>query len=391
MNSWYRSRTEQNWINTWNTNIQGFKTAHKRGQILQVNWHWQMPSSKVNGAYTRDAWGKDAAGNVQMMTSQQWSDIVTPGTSLYNTMIEDVDYHVVNFLKKIVDDKGKPIPIIFRPLHEIDGGWFWWTCTSDPTKTAELYKILLDRLINFHHVHNLIWVFNPGVICNGGSWPPYQNSELPRRKAFYPGDDFCDITGIDLYDFDPAVRGTYAGTGKTYRDAFNIMKAIAPDKMIALCEAEGLPDPAKCFTDPDYAPWLYCLPWFSDKYSDNSSGTTRDLCAWNKTQFKSEYVINAGDFIITSAEKIPSSGKTGLNIFPNPVTGGTVTIINTSGNNLHPAFVQIHDVTGRKIQENNYPADQGNTIVQLNKLNPGIYFLEYKSGEIRYTEKLIIE
>src|SRR5690606_25698433 len=90
MNSWYRNRTEQNWINTWNTNIQGFKTAHKRGQILQVNWHWQMPSSKVNGAYTRDAWGRNSAGNEQMMTAQQWNDIVTPGTDLYNTMIEDI-------------------------------------------------------------------------------------------------------------------------------------------------------------------------------------------------------------------------------------------------------------------------------------------------------------
>jgi len=163
MNSWYRSRTDQNWINTWNINIQGFKTAHKRGQILQVNWHWQMPSSKVNGVYTRDAWGKDAAGNVQMMTAQQWNDFVTPGTALFNAMIEDIDYHVVNFLKKIVDDKGKPIPIIFRPLHEIDGGWFWWTCTSDPTKTAKLFKIMQDRIINYHGVHNLIWVYNPGV------------------------------------------------------------------------------------------------------------------------------------------------------------------------------------------------------------------------------------
>ena len=391
MNSWYRNRTEQNWINTWNTNIQGFKTAHKRGQILQVNWHWQMPSSKVNGAYTRDAWGKDAAGNVQMMTNQQWKDIVTPGTSLYNTMIEDVDYHVVNFLKKIVDDKGKPIPIIFRPLHEIDGGWFWWTCTSDPTKTAELYKILVDRIMNYHHVHNLIWVFNPGVICNGGSWPPYQNSELPRRKAFYPGDDFCDITGIDLYDFDPAVRGTYAGTGKTYRDAFNMMKAIAPEKMIALCEAEGLPDPAKCFTDPDYAPWLYCLPWFSDKYSDNSSGTTRDLCAWNKIQFKSEYVINAGDFIFTSAKKIPASGKTGLNIFPNPVTGGSVTIVSASKFNNSMVQVQIHDLTGRKVQQGNFSMDSNKTTINVNSLNPGIYLIECKAGEFRQTEKLIIE
>lgn len=391
MNSWYKIRTEQNWINTWNSNIQGFKTAHKRGQILQVNWHWQMPSSKVNGAYTRDAWGKDAAGNVQMMTSQQWNDIVTPGTALYNTMIEDVDYHVVNFLKKIVDDKGRPIPIIFRPLHEIDGGWFWWTCTTDPTKTAKLFKIMLDRIMNYHKVHNLIWVYNPGVICNGGSWPPYQTSELPRRKAFYPGDAFCDITGIDLYDYDPAVRGTYANTGKTYRDAFNMMKAIAPDKMIALCEAEGLPNPEKCFTDPNYAPWLYCLPWFSDQYTDNTAGAARDLCAWNKVQFKSSYVINAGDFIITAAQKNMQYSNTGYTVFPNPVTGGKITLKIPLENVNNEIQVSIFDITGKNMQKTDLMANNTEIEINTHDLKTGIYFIRLQSGSFSQVEKLIIE
>ena len=391
MNSWYRSRTDQNWINTWSSNIQGFKTAHKRGQILQVNWHWQMPSSKVNGAYTRDAWGKDAAGNVQMMTTQQWNDIVTPGTTLYNAMIEDIDYHIVNFLKKIVNDKGKPIPIIFRPLHEIDGGWFWWTCTTDPTKTAKLFKIMLDRIINYHGVHNLIWVYNPGVVCNGGSWPPYQTSELPRRKAFYPGDAFCDITGIDLYDFDPVVRGTYANTGKTYRDAFNMMKAIAPSKMIALCEAEGLPDPAKCFTDPKYAPWLYCLPWFSDQYTDNTAGANRDLCAWNKVQFKSSYVINAGDFVITAANTVPTFDKSELIFYPNPATNGAVTIENFSRFHEVTIQVSIFDLTGRVVQQNSFLFGSEEKTIALHDLKSGVYILECRNGNFRQVEKLIVQ
>jgi mannan endo-1,4-beta-mannosidase len=391
MNSWYRNRTDPNWINTWNSNIQGFKTAHKRGQILQVNWHWQMPSSKVNGAYTRDAWGKDAGDNVQMMTSQQWSDIVTPGTSLYNAMIEDIDYHIVNFLKKIVDDKGKPIPIIFRPLHEIDGGWFWWTCTSDPTKTAKLFKIMQDRITNYHGVHNLIWVYNPGVICNGGSWPPYQTSELPRRKAFYPGDAFCDITGIDLYDFDPAVRGTYSNTGKTYRDAWNMMKAIAPTKMIALCEAEGLPDPVKCFTDTKYAPWLYCLPWFSDQYTDNTAGVNRDLCGWNKVQFKSSYVINTGDFVLTSAQMIPALGDSKINIYPNPVTNGVVTIENFTQILEGGVQISIHDLTGRIVQQNCFLPGSEDKSITLHDLKSGVYILECRYGNFRQVEKLIVQ
>ena len=369
MNSWYSSRTDQNWINTWNSNIAGFKTAHDRGQIIQINWHWQMPSSKVNGMYTRDAWGKDANGVSQMMTAQQWSDIVTPGTALYNTMIEDIDYHVVNFLKKLVDKNGKPIPILFRPMHEIDGGWFWWTCTTDPTKTAQLYKILQDRIINYHGCHNLIWIYNPGVLCDGGSWPPYQTSEYARRKLFYPGDAFCDITGIDLYDFDPSVRGTYNTTGKKYRDAWNVMNAIAPGKMIALCESEGLPNPTKCFTDPDYAPWLYCLPWFSDSYYDSATGITRDLCAWNAIQFKSAYVIDAGDFNLTAVKTHLAGEQQGIGIYPNP-TGDKLNLVlpeNTSK-------IELYDMNGNVllVQE----TASVNETLDFRTIKPGVYILK---------------
>jgi hypothetical protein len=214
---------------------------------------------------------------------------------------------------------------------------------------------------------------------------------LPRRKAFYPGDAFCDITGIDLYDFDPAVRGTYANTGKTYRDAWNMMKAIAPAKMIALCEAEGLPDPAKCFTDPKYAPWLYCLPWFSDQYTDNTAGANRDLCAWNKVQFKSSYVINAGDFVITSANTIPAFNKSNLLIYPNPVTNGNVTIENFAWNNEGNVQISVHDLTGRLVQRQCLSMNSDENKIELYNLKSGVYLLEYKKGNLRQVEKLIVQ
>lgn len=388
MNSWYRSRTEPNWINTWNQNIAGFKKAHSRGQILQVNWHWQMPSSKVNGAYTRDSWGRNAAGSSQMMTTQQWADIVTPGTALYDAMIEDIDYHVVNFLKKIVDTKGVPIPIIFRPLHEIDGGWFWWTCTSDPTKTAKLFKIMQDRIMNFHGCHNLIWVYNPGVTCNGVSGAPYQATENARRKLFYPGDAFCDITGIDLYEYDPAGRGTFGNTGKTFRDAYNMLKALAPSKMTALCESEGMPDADKSFTDPTYAPWLYCLPWFAENYKDNTSGLTRDLCAWNNIQFNSPYVVNAGDFVITSVENTLKEEETGIRIYPNP-TSDSVTISFGRAAFGSKAWISLTDLSGKTVYQGEAKGHQ--LELSTRKFPKGLYIVKISDGSKSFSDKMIIQ
>lgn len=293
MNSWYKSRTDKLWSDTWAGSIAQFQTAWGRHEILQVNWHWQNVAHKdADGAYTDDAWSS--------LTAQEWADIVTPGTALYDAMIEDVDYHVANFLKKLADASG-PIPILFRPLHEIDGGWFWWTCKTDPAKTAKLYGLIQDRIIKHHHMHNLIWIYNPGVLCDGGSWPPYAASEYPRRRAFYVGDARCDLVGIDLYDWDWTGKGTYApnGTdyGKTYRDAWNTMKAITTAKMIALSECQGLPDPAKSFSDSAFAPWLYALPWFANEANGVS-------CSVLSPRAGSPYMVNAGalpDFSKVSA------------------------------------------------------------------------------------------
>ncbi|MBW8886609.1 MAG: hypothetical protein JF616_02525 [Fibrobacteres bacterium] len=298
MNSWYQSRTDKLWSDTWAGNIAQFKTAWGRREIIQVNWHWQNVAHKdAKGAYTDDAWSE--------LTDKEWSDIVTPGTATYDAMIEDVDYHVVNFLKKLVDATG-PIPILFRPLHEIDGGWFWWTCKSDPAKTAKLYGIVQDRIIKYHHMHNLIWIYNPGVLCDGGSWPPYEASEYPRRKAFYVGDARCDLVGIDLYDWDWINKGTYAPDGKdygkTYRDAWKLMQAVTNTKMIALSECQGFPDPAKSFTDSTFAPWLYALPW----YSDEANGVA---CTVLSRRVGSAYMLNAGDLPDFSKPAAILSGK----------------------------------------------------------------------------------
>lgn len=294
MTSWVDERGTQ-WQNNWTDAINELKTAQLRGQILTVNWHWGMVSSKINGAYTADAWGTPSVGDGPKlrMTIQQWNDIVTPGTNLYNAMIEDLDYHINGFLKKLVDANGVPIPILFRPLHEIDGGWFWWTNGNDPSKTAQLFKIFKERVTNYHNMHNLIWIFNSAVLNTNGSWPPYDASEYPARQAFYPGDNYCDLIGIDLYDFDPVNRSSYVNSGKTFRDAWNVMKGISPNKMIALCESESLPDVEKAFNDPTHAPWLYALPWFGKSYYDGTTETTVNSCTFNSTQMANSRMINA--------------------------------------------------------------------------------------------------
>ena len=104
-------------------------------------------------------------------------------------------------------------------------------------------------------LHNLIWVYSAALRCGKGT-EGVANVEL--RKRFYPGAEYVDIAGIDIYP------NEYIGLGKpqddTYRASFEAMLQVAPGKMIALCECEAIPNPDKIATEGPK--WLYCLPWW---------------------------------------------------------------------------------------------------------------------------------
>ena len=72
----------------------------------------------------------------------------------------------------------------------------------------------------------------------------------PQRKAF--------LDDLAIYP------NSYYGWGKpqedTYQKAFDIMRQVTPNKMLALCEGEAIPNPdLMAAAGPK---WLYCLPWW---------------------------------------------------------------------------------------------------------------------------------
>ena len=83
---------------------------------------------------------------------------------------------------------------------------------------------------------------------------------MAMRKRFYPGDEYVDIAGIDIYPSE------YIGLGKpqadTYAKSFAAMQQVTPGKMVALCECEAIPNPD--IMTNDGPKWLYCLPWWAE-------------------------------------------------------------------------------------------------------------------------------
>ena len=145
--------------------------AYKRDGINTYSWHPKHLS--IEGS----SWDTDPC--VQN---------ILPGGKDHEAFLAKLDL-VADFFGSLKKDNGEMIPVIFRPWHEMNGGWFWWgskSCT--PQEYQQLYRFTVDYMRNEKQLHQIIYVFSPDVF---GSAEEY--------LRFYPGNDYVDILGVDDY------------------------------------------------------------------------------------------------------------------------------------------------------------------------------------------------
>jgi mannan endo-1,4-beta-mannosidase len=80
----------------------------KSGGIVELSWHWVAPSGGRSFNTTGTTFRPTAA--------------TTTGTEAYKEAIANIK-QVGSYLKQLEDAN---IPVLWRPLLEADGGWFWW-------------------------------------------------------------------------------------------------------------------------------------------------------------------------------------------------------------------------------------------------------------------------
>ncbi|MFE3454432.1 glycosyl hydrolase [Nonomuraea sp. NPDC059194] len=114
-----------------------------------------------------------------------------PSTSLGARWRDQLD-QIAAGLREL-DDAG--VPVLFRPMHEMNGAWFWWGGQS-PAAFRNVWRAMFDYLTTTKGLHNLLWVYAPD--CG-----PQQ------RTAYYPGPDVTDVVGLDCYTNAPATLNGY--------------------------------------------------------------------------------------------------------------------------------------------------------------------------------------
>lgn len=199
-----------------------------RSRIVTISWHWNAPSGLIDKMLTDDK-GKEinALWYRGFYTNATTFDVkkalADKNSPEYAQLLNDIDAIAVPL--KALQRAG--VPVLWRPLHEAQGAWFWWGAQG-PEPLKELWRLVYDRLTKKHELHNLLWVFTDGGDDN-----------------WYPGDDYVDVVGIDAYPED--VGDPLSGSWEP------LLKRFGGRKILALSEVGGAPDMDKM--------WRYGVRW----------------------------------------------------------------------------------------------------------------------------------
>lgn len=228
----------------------------EKGGIVTICWHWLAPEKYITGTWYSAFRPEEVKMNLTAIMNGDDEE----GLELLR---QDIDFIAAELLK--MQEAG--VPILWRPLHEASGGWFWWGAEgAEPY--LKLYKYLYHVLTDEYGLNNLIWVWN-------GQSPDW-----------YPGDEYVDIIGMDIY------AGEHVYTSQI--DAFLSTHASSPtNKMVVLSENGTMIDPE--LSVRDRAMWGYFCTWSGEfvmqdglrkKYSEQY--TEIEML---KKVYDSEYVV----------------------------------------------------------------------------------------------------
>ena len=193
--------------------------VHARGGVNTVSWHFDNP---LTGGTAWDCKTDDVVKNV------------LPKGTKHDLFLTYLD-RFAEFINSLKDEDGNAIPILFRPLHENTGGWFWWgnkQCT--PAEYIQLWQYMANYLHHEKQLHNLILIYSPA-----------DNFEtLKDYMTRYPGDQFVDILGFDCYQNENSITENFT---TTLNNRLKVITAYAAskNKLATLSEMgfESIPDP----------------------------------------------------------------------------------------------------------------------------------------------------
>lgn len=207
----------------------------KQGAVINIMWHACNPAR-----LEPCGWNKE--GVLSKLTDEQWKELTTDGTLLNTTWKHRVD-EVCDYLQ-FLKDKG--VEVLWRPLHEMNQGAFWWGGRPGPEGTLKLYRMLRNYMTYQKKLTNLIWV-----------WDMQDFGTLAQDvKVYNPGAPYWDVAALDVYD-----RSGYSN------DKYAILQSVSNGKPIAIGECSRMPTAEKLREQPK---WTFFMVWSELEFTSNT-------------------------------------------------------------------------------------------------------------------------
>lgn len=353
--------SDEGWFSGYTDNsIRMARQVWNLGGIPAFTWHWKVGTDTIFYAQSKGfnnvgctegvvaTAGNNTCFNYTKAFSGDKCATVNPESDEYKLIVADVDKISDRFLN--LQDSG--VAVLWRPLHEAAGGWFWWGVGgSDCYK--KLYQLVFDRMYE-KGVRNAIWIWNierdPAI--------GYDATAL--NADWYPGDGYVDIIGVDIYN--------NSGDNKSNMGYFNkIIEEMGTKKILALTENGPIPDVDSMFQDNSV--WSFWMPWYQTWGGGFLNQTTDDV--WQK---------NLADDRIIKLESMPGWKDYEAGISSPEKRGKSLVEINVVGNSLQLSLptrsgVSLYSLQGKCVRKWGENLSAGTHAFDLQALPRGVYIV----------------
>ena len=309
-------------LGSYDMNAINATLANHWNQQKFITLSWHLPNPWTSG----DSW--DVTNQDKLV---DLIDFSKPVSAVWRSQLDEI-------ATVLQDLKSRGVVVLWRPLHEANGYWFWWGHPANSGAAASnAFKALWQDMFTYFSINkgldNLLWVYSAG------------EGQFHNPTDFcYPGNEFVDIVGIDLYRDDLS--------GLQSQDFQNL---IDLNKVFAITEfGPDIPnDPANydytvvhSFIKNNYPEVAYLHAWHSWQHSANEYHHNTFVENLNANQMLNDVCHQSIDpFVFDLSTNAYEVGSNFISIYPNPVpnqlkvegilSAADIRIFNAQGQLIH--------------------------------------------------------
>jgi mannan endo-1,4-beta-mannosidase len=170
------SQCNKTLINYWNN-----------GGLITINWSPHNPwlNDESDIAYNHGVW-TDTRNKGDNLKNVDLTKLVDPDDPIRAVWLKKLD-RIAEALREL---RRAGVIVLWRPMQEMNGNWFWWGYTKNPNNPDAYKDIFIDMYNYFTDIKgldNLIWVYSPSTHgARSFSWA-------------YPGDSYVNVAATTAY------------------------------------------------------------------------------------------------------------------------------------------------------------------------------------------------